>query len=63
MVTLSIQDNAKLLKQLKSGFKRSINWNKYHTKVSIEKVNQYLGFLIDPTFQGLNRIFVLSFEN
>ena len=63
MVTLSIQDNAKLLKQLKSGFKRSINWNKYHTKVSIEEVNQHLGFLIDPTFQGLNRIFVLSFEN
>ena len=63
MVTFSIQDNAKLLKQLKSGFKRSIDWNKYHTKVSIEEVNQYLGFLIDPAFQGLNRLFVLSFEN
>ena len=33
VVTLSTQDNAKLLKQLKSGFKRTINWNKYQTKV------------------------------
>ena len=29
VVTLSTQDNAKLLQQLKSGFKRVINWNKY----------------------------------
>ena len=29
VVTLSTQDNAKLLQQLKSGFKRTINWNKY----------------------------------
>ena len=28
VVTLSTQDNAKLLQQLKSGFKRTINWNK-----------------------------------
>ena len=28
-VTLSTQDNAKLLQQLKSGFKRIINWYKY----------------------------------
>ena len=27
VVTLSTQDNAKLLQQLKSGFKRTINWN------------------------------------
>ena len=30
-VTLSTQDNVKLLQQLKSGFKRSINWNKYQS--------------------------------
>ena len=29
VVTLSTQDNEKLLQQLKSGFKRTINWNKY----------------------------------
>ena len=32
IVTLSTQDNAKLLPQLKSGFKRTISWNKYLAK-------------------------------
>ena len=32
VVTLSIDNNAKLLQQLKSGFKRTINWNRYETK-------------------------------
>ena len=31
VVTLSTQDNAKLLQLLKSGFKRTINWNKYQS--------------------------------
>ena len=51
------------MQQLKSGFKRAINWNKYQTKVLTEGVNQYLDFLIDPRFQGVNILFVLSFEN
>ena len=63
VVTLSTQDNAKLLQQLKSGFKTTINWNKHQRKVSIEGVNQYLDFLIDPSVQGVNTLFVLSFEN
>ena len=56
VVTLSTQDNTKLL-QLKSGFKRTINWNRYQLKVSPERQNQYLDFLIDPSFQGVNTIF------
>ena len=32
VVNLSTQDNVKLLTQLKSGFKRTINWNKYLQK-------------------------------
>ena len=56
-VTLSTPDNIKLLKQLKSGFKRTINWNKYQSKVSIARQNQYLDYLIDPIFQGVNRLF------
>ena len=40
--TLSTQDNAKLFQQLKSGFKRTIKWNKYQSKRSIEIQNQYL---------------------
>ena len=63
VVTLSTQENAKLLGQLKWSFKTTITWNKYETKVSTEGVNQYLDFLIDPSFQGVNRVFVLSFEN
>ena len=35
VVTLSTQDNAKLLQQLKSGFKRTINWNKYQSSIKI----------------------------
>ena len=60
VVTLSTEDNAKLLEQLKAGIKRIINWNKYETKVSTERINQYLGFLIDPSFQEVNRLLVLS---
>ena len=63
VVTLSTQDNTKLLQQLKSGFKRGINWNKYQLKVTIQSLNQYLVYLIDPSFQGVNRIFALSFQN
>ena len=63
VVTLSTQDNEKLLEQLKSGFKRTINWNKYQAKVSAERISQYLNMLIDPSFQGVIKLFVLSFEN
>ena len=62
-VTLSTQDNVKLLQQLKSRFKRTINWNKYHPKITPENApNPYLDFLIDPRFQGVNRLFVLAFN-
>ena len=50
--TISTQNNAKLLDQLKSGFKRTINWNKYKSKATIQAQNQYLDYLIDPSFQG-----------
>ena len=62
VVTLSTQYNSKLLQQLKPGFKRTTNWNKYQSKISTETQNQYLDFLIDSSFQGVNRLFVLSFE-
>ena len=39
VVTISIQDNAKLLEQLKSGFKWTINCNEYQSKVSSERIN------------------------
>ena len=63
VVSLPTQDNAKLLDQIKPGFKRTINWNKYEPKVTVEQRNQYLNFLINPSFLGVNRLFVLSFED
>ena len=50
-VTLSTQDNAKLLEQLKAGFNRTINWNKYEPKVSREAPNPYLNFLLIQVFR------------
>ena len=63
VVTLSTQDNAKLLPQLKSGFKRTISWNKYLAKPELLAQNVNLNHLIEPSFQGVNRLFVLAFEN
>ena len=63
VVNLSTQGNAKLLEQLKSGFKRTVNWNKYQSKVSTERQKQYLNHLFGPSFQGVNSLFLLSFEN
>ena len=63
VVTSLPQENVRLLDQLKSGFKRKINWNRYQSKVSIQAQNQYLDYLVDPSFQGVNRLSVLSFQN
>ena len=62
-VSLSTQDNSKLLQQLKSGFKRVINWNKYLSKPELLRINPNLNHLVEPSFQGVNRLFVLAFEN
>ena len=51
------------IKQLKFGFKKTMNWNKYQSKITNQMQNRYLDFLIYPGFQGVNRIFFLSFEN
>ena len=56
----SPQHNAKLLQQLKSGFERTINWNKCGSSIKTFAKNRYLNPLINPTFQGVNRLFVLS---
>ena len=45
------------------GFKRKIKWNNYQSKVTIQEQKQYLDYLIDPRFQGVNKHFVLLFEN
>ena len=62
VVTLSAQDTAKLLQQLKSGFKRTVNQNKYQLDPKTYAQNRYLNHLVDQSFEGVNRLFVLSFE-
>ena len=61
VLTLSTQDNAKFLQQLKSGFRRTINWKKYQSDPKIYAQNRYLNHLVNPSFQRVNRRFVLSF--
>ena len=63
VVTLSTRDNSKLLQQLKSGFKRTINWDKFKSSIKPYAQNKYLNHLVDPSSQGVNRLSVLSFEN
>ena len=63
VVILLTQDNAKLLQQLESNYKRAINLDKYPLKTTIQVRNSYIDFLIDPNFQGVNRLSDLLFEN
>ena len=62
VVTLSKENDIKLLEQLKTGFKRTVKWNKYRSQVTIKNNNDNLSYLIDPTFTNVNRLFVLSFK-
>ena len=62
VVTLLTQDNSKLLQQLKSGFKRTVNWNKYLFKQELVE-NPNLNNLVEESFEGANRLFILVFEN
>ena len=63
IVTLSTQDNSKLLQQLKSGFKKSVNWNKYLSKTESLAQNPNLNHLVEPILQRVSRLLVLAFEN
>ena len=62
VVTLSEENDIKLLEQLKSRFKRTIKWSKYRSQITIQPKNNNLNYLIDPAFTNVNRLFVLSFQ-
>ena len=62
VVTLSKENDIKLLEQLKSGFKKTMKWNKYRSQMTIQPQNNNLNYLIDPTFTNVNILFVLSFQ-
>ena len=44
IATLSTRGNGKLLQQLRSGFKRTSNWNNYQSKVTVHERSRYLGY-------------------
>ena len=61
VVTLSTENDKKLLEQLRTGFKRTIKWNKYRSEMTNQTKNNNLNYLIDPTFTKVNRLFVSLF--
>ena len=65
VVTLSAEDNVKLVKQLNEGFKRPVYWNKYKVidnKV-VENAEKHIRELLDSSYQGVKRLFVLVYDN
>ena len=62
VVSLSKENDIKLLQKLKPGFKRTIKWNKYRSQMTIQPQNSNLNYLIDPAFKNVNRLFILSFR-
>ena len=63
VVTLSTKNDKILLEQLRTGFKRTIKWNKYRSEMTNQTQNNKLNYLIDPTFTKVNRLLVLLFKN
>ena len=55
------KNDKKLLEQLKLGFERTVKWNKYRSKMTVQSNNNNLNHLINPGFTKVNRLFVLSF--
>ena len=64
VVTLAAKDNVNFPKQLNDGFKRSIYWNEYKSENNNHNQNLLIPTRIklDPSFQGVNRLFVLAFD-
>ena len=62
VVTLSKENDKKLLEQLKSGFKRNVKWNKYRSQMTVQSNNNNLNYLIYSTFTRVTRLFVLSLK-
>ena len=64
VVTLSKEDNKDFIEQQNKGFQRSIYWNEYKTKEINEDAdaNVFKYINLDPSFQGANRLFVMTYN-
>ena len=64
VVTLSKEDNKDFIEQQNKGFQRSIYWNEYKTKEQDENanVNKHKYINLDPSFQGVNRLFIMAYS-
>ena len=65
IVTLTTRDNGNLTKQLNEGFRRSVYWNEYKSKIETKEAdaNNLKRFPLDASLQEVNRLFVLAFDN
>ena len=63
VVTLQTEYENKLYEELKTGITIDFTWNKYRPQVINQPATNNLNYLIDPTFNNVNRLFVLAFEN
>ena len=69
IVTLLAEDNVKLSKLLGEGFKRPAYWNKYKVidnkvaEIAAENGEKYIKELLDSSYQGVKRLFVLAYNN
>ena len=64
VVTFSKEDNKDFIEQQNKGFQRSIYWNEYKTKEINEDAdaNVFKYINLDPSFQGVNRLFVMTYN-
>ena len=69
IVTLSEEDNGKFSKLFGEGFKRPVYWNKYKVidnnvaEIAAENGEKYIRELLDSSYQGVKRLFVLAYNN
>ena len=65
VATLSKEDNKDFIEQQNKGSQRSIYWNEYKTKEQTENAdaNVFKYINLDPSFQGVNRLFVMAYNN
>ena len=65
VVTLSKEDNKDFIEQQNKGFRKSIYWNEYKTKelvIEDDEANNFKYIALDPSFQGINRLFILAYN-